>query len=397
MVETDTAGDFLLPAPTGPVTLSSSLSGPFVDVVDAFGFPFDRTIPASSPGVTDVDFNVPATPPGTAAVNTFIHVNGAHDFLTDRVPSLIQLDTPVGAVVDIPVPCLAAYDPFFGELLFCSDSGSGFPGAPPCVALSFSTVITHEYGHFVLDALSTPQDAAFGEGYADALAALVHDDPISGQDAFGPGTFGRNVDTPDVQFGCSDPDPHQCGLVLAGVWWDIRAGLGAELGDPAGLELARQLFADWTAMTTGAISTQVSAHPGTAIEVLTVDDDNGDLSDGTPHYSAICDAFLAHGIACPPVSAPDPQLVRSDCNLDSSTDLADMLHLLGWMFVPGSAAIECPDACDVDDSGALDLADAVTGLSWLFIPGSAPPAVPYPGCGVDPSADALDCPNPVCP
>jgi hypothetical protein len=43
-----------------------------------------------------------------------------------------------------------------------------------------------------------------------------------------------------------------------------------------------------------------SAHPQTVIEVLTVDDDNGDLVDGTPHDQEICAAFAAHGIfECP--------------------------------------------------------------------------------------------------
>ena len=32
---------------------------------------------------------------------------------------------------------------------------------------------------------------------------------------------------------------------------------------------------------------------------LAVDDDNGDLTDGTPHMTAIFDAFDRHQIACP--------------------------------------------------------------------------------------------------
>ena len=39
-----------------------------------------------------------------------------------------------------------------------------------------------------------------------------------------------------------------------------------------------------------------------AIEVLTVDDDDGDLGDGTPHYAEICAAFAAHSIDCPGVA-----------------------------------------------------------------------------------------------
>jgi hypothetical protein len=41
---------------------------------------------------------------------------------------------------------------------------------------------------------------------------------------------------------------------------------------------------------------------------LTADDDNGNLADGTPHMTAIFDAFNRHGIAC-----PTPTPVNSGC------------------------------------------------------------------------------------
>ncbi len=47
---------------------------------------------------------------------------------------------------------------------------------------------------------------------------------------------------------------------------------------------------------------------------LAADDDDGNIGTGTPHMVAIHDAFLRHGISCPPDSIP-PTVVNSGCAL----------------------------------------------------------------------------------
>ncbi|MCP4584020.1 MAG: T9SS type A sorting domain-containing protein, partial [candidate division Zixibacteria bacterium] len=39
--------------------------------------------------------------------------------------------------------------------------------------------------------------------------------------------------------------------------------------------------------------------PDVTIDYLTLDDDNGDIYDGTPHYPEICEGFNAHSMECP--------------------------------------------------------------------------------------------------
>ena len=53
----------------------------------------------------------------------------------------------------------------------------------------------------------------------------------------------------------------------------------------------------WHACTCAASSSGCGAANG-YMQWITADDDNGNLSDGTPHMSAIFDAFNRHGIAC---------------------------------------------------------------------------------------------------
>ena len=51
----------------------------------------------------------------------------------------------------------------------------------------------------------------------------------------------------------------------------------------------------------------IPLHKGTtinsqiAIDLLTLDDNDGNLNNGTPHYSDICSGFTAHGMTCPPI------------------------------------------------------------------------------------------------
>ncbi len=70
--------------------------------------------------------------------------------------------------------------------------------------------------------------------------------------------------------------------------------------------------------------------------------------------------------------------------------LLDALYLLSYGFLSGPAP-PCLQAADADDSGGVaPLIDALYLLTWAFLSGPAPPA-PGPVCGVDGTADALDC------
>ena len=159
-------------------------------------------------------------------------------------------------------------------------------------------MIAHEFGHFVLFKRHITQ-AAFGEGFGDATAMLLYNTPIIGEHFYLSGGAVRNPEAANLQYPCSG-DIHYCGQVLAGIWWDIKKNFVQRYGQATGLEKTRQLQVDWTLITAGGLWPN-SAIPRTAIEVLTMDDDNGFLGDGTPNMNQICSAFHAHGIECPAV------------------------------------------------------------------------------------------------
>lgn len=93
------------------------------------------------------------------------------------------------------------------------------------------------------------------------------------------------------------------------------------------------------------------------------------------------------------------EFVRGDCNGDGGPDIGDPIFLLSFLFPGGGVppVLACVDACDCNDDGLINIADAIYKLTALFANGPPPPP-PNPGCGADPTVDALDCASyPPCP
>ncbi|MDG2085249.1 MAG: hypothetical protein P8K66_09890, partial [Planctomycetota bacterium] len=84
-----------------------------------------------------------------------------------------------------------------------------------------------------------------------------------------------------------------------------------------------------------------------------------------------------------------------DTNHDGIFNIADAIQALGELF-SGVPSLGCPDANDANDDGNVDIGDAIGILTTLFSGGSIP--APHPGCGPDPTADALGpCTYTACP
>ena len=288
--ETGPSGDYVLSVPVGvSVTVEADLAGPWVIVHDTEGGDLHAAQGVIPPGQADLMFNAVPGEFGTAQVNAFTAVVGAHNLITDRQPNFGDLDWPIDTFVNINNECNAYFTP--------SPLSINFFRSGACVNSAYSSVVSHEYGHYIVYRLGLRQEA-FGEGYGDCVAILLYDDPVVGRDFAGPGAHVRDIVGANQQYPCFS-QIHTCGQVVAGVWWDIKLGMQALLGDETGLEATRQLFTDWSMITMGVGRGRNSATPLTAVEVLTVDDDDGDIYNGTPHHDEICAGFAAHNIGCP--------------------------------------------------------------------------------------------------
>ncbi|MDX2116909.1 MAG: GC-type dockerin domain-anchored protein [Planctomycetota bacterium] len=296
---TNSSGVFQIPfSGTAAGTLTTNVSsGRWVNV-NPVGLTEQSASISNTPG-SAATITLNPTPSGatTAQINAFIHTQLTRDYFRTRTgpTGLSGLDIVLPANTGVSGSCNAYFD---GGSINFFNAGGG------CNNTAFSTVIAHEYGHFVVQALGLGQ-GGFGEGFADSVAILLYDDGIVGRGFSTNGGAVRNIDQANQQYPCN-LEIHTCGQIVAGVWRDLRLNFQGLYGT-ASLELARQLHVDWSLITTGGTGSNFvnSAHPGTPIEVITADDNDGDITNGSPNYTPICAAFSKHNITCPSASGVD--------------------------------------------------------------------------------------------
>lgn len=93
--------------------------------------------------------------------------------------------------------------------------------------------------------------------------------------------------------------------------------------------------------------------------------------------------------------AGEIEFLRGDSNGDGAIDIGDPIYDLAYLFSNGPSG--CLDAQDNNDDGQVDIGDPVYSLAFNFS-GGPPPLAPWPACGLDPTADTIDCSSPpTCP
>jgi hypothetical protein len=271
--------------------------GLWVNVVPVSAAPLSQVLGVAPPGAAHFVLNPAPMEQLTAQVNAFIHTTLVHNYMKDRAPGFSGIDMPVRVNTGVSGSCNASFS-------YLSLQMNLYNASEWCPNTAYSSIIAHEYGHFIVNRLGVGQ-GGFGEGYGDVTAMLLYDDEIVGRDFTGPGGMVRHPVAANVQYPCpTNQGIHYCGQILGGVWWRMRENLGNAFGSGPGLDHARDLHVGWSLITVGGTGNNFrnSAHPATALEVLALDDDDGNLANGTPNWVAICAAFDAHSIGCPPLN-----------------------------------------------------------------------------------------------
>jgi hypothetical protein len=175
--------------------------------------------------------------------------------------------------------------------------------------MAYSSVIAHEFGHYVLDRLIGIPGGAFGEGFADSYWIVMSGDPIIGRawhvsDPFirhpvQSGCVAGNINQPECP---CDQGGHMRGQVLGRVWTHIMDEFIVQYGGN-GPAKAQELHTIWMLLTLGYTPIPgylcESAFEDTVMEVLVADDDDDDLYNGTPNcVLIICPAFTAVNLPC---------------------------------------------------------------------------------------------------
>ena len=284
---TNVLGQFIIPhGGIQQVTVRSRMVGPAL-----LGGVLDQA------GVGNILIDLVVTPPGpanflqnpapseftTSQVNAMLQATLIHSRVIEINPSYPQVGRTFTAKVNINSSCNAFYD---------GPSINFYRKAGGCENTAYTTVVHHEYGHKLVGDAGTNQ-GAYGEGMGDVMAIVMTESPITGEDFF---TNGGDIrDARDgVQYPCSG-EIHYCGQILAGCAYFTQEALritepsqyGNILGD---LSLNSILFRP------------SGIDPGITIDWLTLDDNDGNIGNGTPHYNEINDGFSRHNMAAPPLA-----------------------------------------------------------------------------------------------
>ncbi|UCB51706.1 MAG: hypothetical protein JSV10_06880 [Candidatus Zixiibacteriota bacterium] len=284
----DSRGNFVIPnAGTSPVTVESPLRGEWFRVYNQAGADALLSETVTPPGPASFMHNDLNTDEfNRAEVNGYLQANVVRDFTLVHNPSypgLQQNEFPVYVNDNTGYcPGNAWYDGY--SITFCLAAG-GYPNT------AWSSVIHHEYGHHLV-AMAGSGQGAYGEGMGDVMGLLILDEPGTGWGFFG------NCDEPlrnadnTMQYPCTG-EIHYCGQLLSGCVWSTRNEL--VVTNPF---TYKQILSN-LAVNAMLLHTGTDINPSITIDYLTLDDDNGNIYDGTPHYYEIAAGFGAHNMDAP--------------------------------------------------------------------------------------------------
>ncbi len=226
-----------------------------------------------------------------------------------------------------------------------------------------------------LSVAENPDNSTFPSDVQGFSMSIAHDSDLVTLVDFE--QLGRIADLPTCDFvGCIFEDGLRIGIVT-----DLMGGVFLSFEEEtAVLEVDYATVAGVFVDKTGVVTTEIywTDEAGTPVLVNTVVVGGEVLSP-----LAFDDATVT--------LAPAPSFLRGDRNGDGRVDIADAVSIIRGAFLNGPAS-PCEDAGDVDDDGTEHgLIDTIALLEWIFFDG-APPHAPGPSqCGLDPTADDLDC------
>jgi hypothetical protein len=279
---TDASGNFSIAGTGGNRTVTAAFDGPLVDVNDV-QFPaaaFSGTIQENVP------FNInwtDATPSRRSERDAFYWINKTNAFIW----TIPKHTTSVNVNSSCNANWTTWHMNFFREGGGCANTGI------------IADVMSHEYGHGIQHSLIGGQGGqGLGEGNGDCTGTFLIDDSV----------IGRGFNLNNCTIGIRDcentlvypadvinQEVHAAGRVICGFNWDTRQALEASMGSAAGKAYAAEL---WHFSRKLLIPTTQLAQ---VLGYFTVDDDDNNLSNGTPNYDQICEGATNHEFPCPEI------------------------------------------------------------------------------------------------
>jgi hypothetical protein len=287
LLYTDSLGEVNIPS-AGAVNATFTLAGKWSSIFTDGGSVSPSITSLFDPGTLLISFDSATT---LSHVSGYYHVNVIHDFMKSYFPSFPILDFSLPTQIDLTSGSCNAF--YSGSDINFYESAGG------CHSMAeIGDVVYHEYGHGINDKFYQWQGAnwdngAMGEGYADVWGFSITQIPIvgNGYRTNNANSFIRRYDQnrkvyPQDLVG----QVHDDGEIIAGAWYDVSLNLGSW---SAMTELFASTYFD---LVTGPDGNEGQIYADILLSALNHDDDDADLSNGTPNDSAILAAFELHGI-----------------------------------------------------------------------------------------------------
>ena len=300
---TDVDGNFSIAAGAAGATYTTTLVGRWFTTTNNSG----ATVSLSTTANDGANWSPVFNPTGTVAaelaqVNAYIMANKTRDMVLSASPSY---PTVVTQASTFQVNCNLANT---CNAYYTANTINFYLAGGGCANTAFGDVVGHEFGHNVVEKGGSGQ-GAYGEGMGDIHGLLLSDIPATGV-GFQSCSVGIRTAQNTCQFsasGCSTgttaygatcgSEIHSCGQLISGCVWDLRNRLAVTYPTTYRTLLARLSIN--SIPLHGAIATIAN---DITIDFLTLDDDDANISNGTPNYTAINDSFTLHGLPGPALS-----------------------------------------------------------------------------------------------
>lgn len=293
---TDANGYFNAASITPPATATISLEGSWSKVQDKSTSSTSTYTPSYTTTLTGTGATttfIATAPSNDRMVTAYYHVNRVHDFMKGYFPSFTGMDSPLATNVDLTTgTCNAFYSSSSFSINF-------YAASTGCNSFAYwGDIVYHEYGHGINDkyysahGAGTMNNGALGEGTADIWALSITKTGVLGEGAYGSSTsvVRRYDQTPKVYPVDMTGEVHNDGEIIAGAWWDVGVNIGST-------DTMTLLFIEtYPSTPDGASGTEGDIYHSILIAALQADDDDNDMTNGTPHFQQIVAAFAKHGI-----------------------------------------------------------------------------------------------------
>jgi hypothetical protein len=283
---TDNNGDALLPMSIG-TSVRYKLEGLYADVQTSGTTPdvFQNLAPVNNISFDNSNSSIQER-------TAYQAVNNIHDHLKVVFPTYTGLDIPIETNIDEAGSCNAFFNG--SSINFYAEGGGCHATA------NIPDVVYHEYGHAINSDRYNGNgwsggmsNGGLNEGFADVWAISLTESPVLG--------YGWDLVDPTISVRRYDQDRkvypqdlvgevHADGEIIAGAFWDLYLNLG-------NMSQMLDLFKyTYDSGVDGPDGDEGTIYTDILLEVLYADDNDANISNGTPNDIAIISAFNLHGI-----------------------------------------------------------------------------------------------------